>query len=146
MPPYALKCGQILAGVAIKTYNVIYELIDDIRDLMEGKLGAIEERMPLGEAEVRAVFGSGSKKVAGCMVTEGLLRKGCLVVVRALPHAPPSLACQSTQSPGSGSPWLESIACDSDRLCACKGKRNTNMPQHPQSSLQQSEHGSALGC
>ena len=88
--------------MAIKTYNVIYELIDDIRGLMEGKLGAIEERLPLGEAEVRAVFGSGSKKVAGCMVTEGLLRKGCLVVVRPPPQASPS---QTPQSPGSGHHW-----------------------------------------
>ena len=94
------------AGVAIKTYNVIYELIDDIRDLMEGKLGAVEERTPLGEAEVRAVFGTGSKKVAGCMVTEGLLRKGCLVVV--CPSSSP--AQQSTRSPGSGSRWLKRAA------------------------------------
>lgn len=32
--------------------------------------------MPIGEAEVRAVFGAGSGKVAGCMVTEGKLVKG----------------------------------------------------------------------
>ena len=48
---------------------------------MVGRLGAGEERTPLGEAEVRAVFGSGSKKVAGCMVTDGMLKKGCLVLV-----------------------------------------------------------------
>ena len=70
------------AGVAIKAYKVIYELIDDVRALMEGRLSAVEERQTLGEAEVRAVFGSGSRRVAGCMVTEGLLRKGCLAVVR----------------------------------------------------------------
>ena len=68
-------------GVAINTYKVIYELIDDIRALMEGRLSTVEERHTLGEAEVRAVFGSGSRRVAGCMVTEGLLRKGCLAVV-----------------------------------------------------------------
>ena len=65
----------------MKTYKVIYELIDDVRALMEGRLSTVEERQPLGQAEVRAVFGSGSRKVAGCMVTEGLLRKGCLAVV-----------------------------------------------------------------
>jgi translation initiation factor IF-2 len=69
----------------VNSYTVIYEVIDEIRGRMEGRLGAIEERSPLGEAEVRAVFGSGSKKVAGCMVTEGILRKGCLVVV-SIPH------------------------------------------------------------
>lgn len=70
----------------MNSYKVIYEVIDEIRDLMEGRLGAIEERTPLGEAEVRAVFGSGSKKVAGCMVTEGMLRKGCLIVVSKSHH------------------------------------------------------------
>ena len=33
--------------------------------------------MPIGTAEVRAIFTSGSGKVAGCMVTDGKLVKGC---------------------------------------------------------------------
>ena len=37
--------------------------------------------MPLGQAEVRAVFGAGSNRVAGCMVTEGKLVKNCQVAV-----------------------------------------------------------------
>lgn len=74
-----------IAGISLKSYKVIYELIDDVRALMEGRLGTVEERAPLGQAEVRAVFGSGSRKVAGCMVTEGLLRKGCLVQVGYIP-------------------------------------------------------------
>ena len=69
------------AGVIIKSYDVIYELLSDVRELMEGRLGAVEERLPLGQAEVRAVFGAGSKKVAGCIVTEGSLKKGCLIAV-----------------------------------------------------------------
>ena len=40
-----------------------------------------QQRIPIGEAEVRAVFGKGSKLVAGCMVTEGSLREDCFVVV-----------------------------------------------------------------
>lgn len=74
----------------MKSYKVIYELIDEVRGLMEGRLSTVEERAPLGEAEVRAVFGTGSRRVAGCMVTEGLLRKGCLVSVsiQILYHAP----------------------------------------------------------
>lgn len=35
-----------------------------------------QEELPIGEAEVRAVFGAGSGKAAGCMVTEGKLVKG----------------------------------------------------------------------
>ena len=67
----------------IKSYRVIYDLVDDVRALMEGKLAPTEERLPIGEAEVRAVFGSGSRIVAGVMVTEGHIRKGCHAAVRA---------------------------------------------------------------
>ncbi len=74
-------------GVEIKSYRVIYDMVDDLRALMEGKLAPTEERTPLGEAEVRAVFGTGSRIVAGCMVTEGAIKKGCLAVVR--PPVPP---------------------------------------------------------
>ena len=35
----------------------------------------------LGLVQVRAVFGAGNRVVAGCMVNEGMLRKGCLLVV-----------------------------------------------------------------
>ena len=65
----------------MRSYNVIYNIVDDIRALMEGKLASVEERFPLGEAEVRAIFGSGSRIVAGCMITEGMCRKGCHAVV-----------------------------------------------------------------
>ncbi|KAG0625920.1 hypothetical protein M758_2G088400 [Ceratodon purpureus] len=63
-------------GVEIRLYRVIYDLVDDIRKAMEGLLEDVEEEVPIGEAEVRAVFGAGSGKVAGCMVTEGKLLKG----------------------------------------------------------------------
>jgi translation initiation factor IF-2 len=39
--------------------QVIYDLIDDVKAAMEGKLRSIEERVPLGKAEVKAIFGSG---------------------------------------------------------------------------------------
>ena len=65
----------------MRSYKVIYDLLDDMRAAMEGKLAALEQRVPLGEAEVRAVFGRGSRLVAGCMVTEGVLRAECFLVV-----------------------------------------------------------------
>ena len=77
-----LRIRALHAGVDMRSYRVIYDIVDDIRAMMEGKLAAVEERMPLGEAEVRAIFGSGSRIVAGCMVTEGQVRKGCHAVVR----------------------------------------------------------------
>lgn len=36
-----------------------------------------QEQLPIGSAEVRAVFSSGSARVAGCMVTEGKVVKDC---------------------------------------------------------------------
>ncbi len=75
---------ELHAGINIRSYKVIYNIVDDIRGIMEGKLASVEERTPLGEAEVRAIFGSGSRIVAGCMVTEGLVRKGCHAVVSTL--------------------------------------------------------------
>ena len=66
------------AGVDLRTYRVIYDLVDDMRAAMEGRLGIVDERTPVGGADVRAVFGTGSKRVAGVMVTDGQIRKGCL--------------------------------------------------------------------
>jgi hypothetical protein len=39
-------------GVTINTYKVIYNLIDDVKAAMEGKLRAVEEKQQLGEATV----------------------------------------------------------------------------------------------
>jgi translation initiation factor IF-2 len=38
--------------VSINTYKVIYNLIDDVKAAMEGKLRSVEEKQPLGEATV----------------------------------------------------------------------------------------------
>ncbi|KAF3787441.1 Translation initiation factor IF-2 [Nymphaea thermarum] len=68
-------------GVEVRIYKIIYELIDDIRNAMEGLLDFVEEQIPIGSADVRAVFSSGSGRVAGCMVTEGKVVKGCGVQI-----------------------------------------------------------------
>lgn len=64
-------------GVEIRLYRVIYDLIDDMRKAMEGLLEPVEEQVTIGAAEVRATFSSGSGRVAGCMVNEGKITKGC---------------------------------------------------------------------
>ena len=38
-------------------------------------------QVPLGKAEVKAIFGSGKRKVAGCMITQGKVQKGATVSV-----------------------------------------------------------------
>jgi translation initiation factor IF-2 len=70
--------------VEVRTYNVIYELINDVRGAMGGLLEPIYEEVPLGKAEVRATFRVPKiGVVAGCYVTEGKIQRGAgLRVVR----------------------------------------------------------------
>ncbi|POO03233.1 Translation initiation factor aIF-2, bacterial-like [Trema orientale] len=79
--PGSVKSLAENKGVEIRLYRVIYELIDDVRNAMEGLLEPVEEQVPIGSAEVRAVFSSGSGRVAGCMVTDGKIITGCGVRV-----------------------------------------------------------------
>ncbi|HEY8487150.1 MAG TPA: translation initiation factor IF-2 [Limnochordales bacterium] len=70
--------------VEIRTYRVIYELIDDVKAAMAGLLKPRVEERVVGRAEVRRTFKvPGVGVVAGCYVTEGkLLRGGAVRVVR----------------------------------------------------------------
>ncbi|GAV74873.1 LOW QUALITY PROTEIN: IF-2 domain-containing protein, partial [Cephalotus follicularis] len=79
--PGSVKSYADNKGVEIRLYKVIYELIDDVRNAMEGLLQPVEEQVKIGSAEVRAIFSGGSSRVAGCMVTEGKVMKGCGVRV-----------------------------------------------------------------
>lgn len=81
-PSEAVASAAKRAGITMRSYSVIYDLVDDVRAAMEGRLRAVEERVSVGVAEVKAVFGSGARKVAGCMVTEGMMRRGAQVAVR----------------------------------------------------------------
>ncbi len=64
-------------GVEIRHHTIIYGVIEDVKALMSGKLSPAYEETALGTAEIREVF-SVSKvgKVAGCMVTNGVIRRG----------------------------------------------------------------------
>lgn len=79
--PGSVKKYAKQKSVEIRLYKVIYDLIDDLRNAMEGLLDLAEEEVPLGSAKVRAVFSSGSGKAAGCMVTTGKVVEGCNVRV-----------------------------------------------------------------
>jgi translation initiation factor IF-2 len=71
------------AGVQIKLYSIIYELIDEVRLAMSGLLDPLIKEVVIGTAEVRKVFElSKGGKVAGCVVSNGRLAKGKLRVVR----------------------------------------------------------------
>ncbi|KAK7334950.1 hypothetical protein VNO80_26719 [Phaseolus coccineus] len=80
--PGSVKSYADNKAVEIRLYRVIYELIDDVRKAMEGLLEPVEEQLTIGSAVVRAVFSSGSGRVAGCMVTEGKVLKDCGIRVK----------------------------------------------------------------
>jgi translation initiation factor IF-2 len=59
-------------GVDLRYYNVIYDLIDDVKQALTGMLAPEMREEILGIAEVRDVFRSPKfGQIAGCMVTEG---------------------------------------------------------------------------
>src|SRR4051794_22610682 len=69
-------------GVEIRTYRVIYELTKDIERALVGMLSPIETEETTGEAEVRALFRvSRLGTIAGCMVTNGVIRRSSQVRV-----------------------------------------------------------------
>ena len=69
-------------GVDIRTYNVIYEAVEDIKAAMSGLLPPERKEEILGTAEVRQTFRvPGVGVVAGCYVQSGVLRRGALVRV-----------------------------------------------------------------
>ncbi len=67
-------------GVEIRYYSIIYNLIDDMRGALSGLLTPTLRERLLGNASIREVFNiTRVGKVAGCMVTEGTVRRGAKV-------------------------------------------------------------------
>lgn len=61
----------------IKTYNVIYNLLDDVKALLGGMMSPIISEEQLGQAEIRQVINVPKiGQIAGCMVTEGVINRG----------------------------------------------------------------------
>jgi translation initiation factor IF-2 len=72
-------------GVEIRLYNIIYDVIDDVRAAMEGLLKPDLREQSLGEVEIREIFKiPKAGRIAGCHVTQGLVRRSARVrVVRS---------------------------------------------------------------
>ena len=65
------------AGIEIRTYGIIYELLDEIEALLVGQLAPEEHEQVLGTAEVRAIFKvPRAGTVAGSYVVEGTIQRG----------------------------------------------------------------------
>jgi len=63
-------------GIEFRSYSVIYELLDDVEQLLVGRLAPERHEDILGVAEVRALFRVPRAMAAGCLVTEGRMALG----------------------------------------------------------------------
>jgi translation initiation factor IF-2 len=67
-------------GVEIRYYSIIYDVADDMKKALTGMLAPTLKERFLGYAQIREVFNiSKVGRVAGCMVTEGLIKRGAKV-------------------------------------------------------------------
>ncbi|MFN3670029.1 MAG: translation initiation factor IF-2, partial [Brevundimonas sp.] len=67
-------------GVEIRYYAIIYDLLDDMKGVLSGMLAPLQRETFLGNAAVLQVFDiSKTGKIAGCRVSEGVVRKGAKV-------------------------------------------------------------------
>jgi translation initiation factor IF-2 len=64
-------------GVQLRYYNIIYNVIDDTKQILSGMLSPLRREEYLGQAEIRQVFNiTKVGKIAGCMVTAGMVKRG----------------------------------------------------------------------
>lgn len=67
-------------GIEIRYYNIIYDLVDEVKAAMSGLLAPTKREVFLGYAAIKQVFNiSKAGKVAGCQVTEGKVERGAKV-------------------------------------------------------------------
>ena len=68
------------SGVEIRYYNIIYDLVDDVKAAMSGLLAPTVREIFLGNAQILEVFNiSKTGKVAGCRITDGKVERGAKV-------------------------------------------------------------------
>jgi translation initiation factor IF-2 len=70
------------AGVDVREYDIIYDLLSEIQGAMEGLLDPELVEEPLGQVEVRAVFQAGRGNIAGCYVLSGKALRNCSIRVK----------------------------------------------------------------
>ena len=67
-------------NIEVRYYSIIYNVADDVKNLLLGRLKPQYKENFLGYAEILEVFYiSKTGRVAGCKVTEGIIKKGCKV-------------------------------------------------------------------
>jgi translation initiation factor IF-2 len=66
--------------INIRYYSIIYDVVDDVKAALSGMLSPTLRENFLGYANIREVFNiTKAGKVAGCMVTDGVIKRGCKV-------------------------------------------------------------------
>jgi len=75
-PDSAARKASEEEGVEIKTYGIIYDIIDELEKALKGMLEPTTREEILGSAEVKAIFRvKGVGTVAGCLVIDGVIRR-----------------------------------------------------------------------
>ncbi len=75
----ALKLAEA-SHVDVRTYNIIYDLLDDVKNLLEGLLDKVVKEKVIGRAEVRDVFNIPKiGTIAGSAVLDGKVSRGCFL-------------------------------------------------------------------
>ena len=65
-------------GIDIRLHNIIYKALEEMESAMKGMLAPVFEEVVIGQAEVRQTYKvSKVGTIAGCMVTDGCIRKDC---------------------------------------------------------------------
>ncbi|MBN2407159.1 MAG: translation initiation factor IF-2 [Elusimicrobia bacterium] len=74
--PGAIKSESEKEGIQIRTYRIIYEILEDIQKALEGMLEPEKKEVVAGQALIKEIFNiSGTGTVAGCMVQSGVIKR-----------------------------------------------------------------------
>ncbi|HEY9870851.1 MAG TPA: translation initiation factor IF-2, partial [Candidatus Obscuribacterales bacterium] len=69
-------------GVDIRTYDIIYQITDDLEKAIQGLIQPVKQEVQTGSAEIRQIFKVGKNlTIGGCYVTSGKIQRGCIVRV-----------------------------------------------------------------
>jgi translation initiation factor IF-2 len=78
------KSAQVRAeqsGIEIRHYNIIYKMIEDVEDAMKGMLEPVYKEVVIGHAQVLQLFKLRKGMVLGCMISDGIVKRGALARV-----------------------------------------------------------------
>ncbi|MCC6977975.1 MAG: translation initiation factor IF-2 [Candidatus Melainabacteria bacterium] len=68
-------------GVDVRTYNIIYQITDDLEKAIQGLIQPLKSEVQIGQAEIRQVFKSKQLAIGGCMVLTGKVQRGAIAKI-----------------------------------------------------------------